>query len=345
MKVLFQCNAISPYRNNFFNELAKYVDLTVVYETENSEHKHRDKKWFDGLKVEYNKVKLEKKNFLKFTYGDISKVLDKSYDYVILGNYLSLTGIKTLKLCKKLKIKMGVSADGAIVKKDNPISYLLKSHILKKAKFFLSPSSWTDEYFKKYSKKTSIYRYKFTSIQNSDIKEYVERENSKEVKILTVGQFIYRKGFDILLEIAPKINAKILICGGEPTQEYLDLVKSDNVSFLGFKTKEELSLEYQKADIFVLPTREDVWGLVINEAMNYSLPILTTTTCVAGVELLDKEYLFDYTDKVVFISKLNNLISNYELRLELGKKNNEKIKSYTLENMAKETFEILKGIN
>lgn len=43
------------------------------------------------------------------------------------------------------------------------------------------------------------------------------------------------------------------------------------------------------ADIFVHPTREDIWGLVVNEAMAKGLPVITTDRCVAGLELIKNE--------------------------------------------------------
>ena len=59
-----------------------------------------------------------------------------------------------------------------------------------------------------------------------------------------------------------------------------------NVHFIDFMPKKELADYYRAADIFVLPTREDIWGLVINEAMAYGLPVVTTEKCVAGVEMV-----------------------------------------------------------
>ena len=40
------------------------------------------------------------------------------------------------------------------------------------------------------------------------------------------------------------------------------------------------------ADVFVMPTREDIWGLVINEAMAYGLPVVSTDKCIAALELV-----------------------------------------------------------
>ena len=55
-----------------------------------------------------------------------------------------------------------------------------------------------------------------------------------------------------------------------------------NVHFVGFKTKEQLEDYYRAADLFVLPTREDIWGLVVAEAMAYGLGVITTNRCNAG---------------------------------------------------------------
>lgn len=69
--------------------------------------------------------------------------------------------------------------------------------------------------------------------------------------------------------------------GGEPTEDYLQMRASlglDNVHFVGFQKKEALSRYYRAADLFVLPTREDIWGLVINEAMAYGPARLSPPT-------------------------------------------------------------------
>ena len=128
MRVLFSCKAVSPYRNEFFNHLATLCDLTVCYEVENSEHKHRDKRWFEDQQVNYKKIKLNKKRALfKFTKGDIKSILKKgNFDIVILGHYLSFTALDAIKFCNKNKIKIGVSADGAKVKKEKKLVTFIK---------------------------------------------------------------------------------------------------------------------------------------------------------------------------------------------------------------------------
>lgn len=92
--------------------------------------------------------------------------------------------------------------------------------------------------------------------------------------VLTVGQFIHRKGFDVLLEAWKDCSkdAELYIVGAEPTEEYQRIkeeLELNNAYFVGFKTEDQLKQYYKAADLFVLSTREDIWGLVVNEAMAY----------------------------------------------------------------------------
>lgn len=43
---------------------------------------------------------------------------------------------------------------------------------------------------------------------------------------------------------------------------------------------------YKAADVLAMPTREDICGLVINEALSYGLPVVSTNKCIAALELV-----------------------------------------------------------
>lgn len=114
---------------------------------------------------------------------------------------------------------------------------------------------------------------------------------SEKKVILSVGQFIYRKGIDILIKASYGLdeNVGIYIIGGKPTKEYIELKEKCHeakIYFVNFLKKSELAMYYQAADLFVFPTREDIWGLVINEALSFGLPVITTRKCVAGLEMI-----------------------------------------------------------
>jgi glycosyltransferase involved in cell wall biosynthesis len=195
------------------------------------------------------------------------------------------------------------------------------------------------------------YEYPFSSLQYSDIiseppaaqEKALLKEKlgiSEERVILSIGQFIPRKGFDILMKAAASLekNIGIYIVGGEPTEEYLKLrdeLGLSNVHFVGFQNKTVLAQYYKGAELFVLPTREDIWGLVINEAMAYGLPVITTDRCVAGLELVEdgiNGYIVPVEDSVSLSEAIQKVLSADLVKM--GEASLEKIRPYTIENMA-----------
>ena len=169
---------------------------------------------------------------------------------------------------------------------------------------------------------------------------------------ITVGQFIHRKGFDVLLNAWSKCDKEyeLYIIGAAPTKEYLDIKEKlhmENVHFEGFKTKEELKCYYKAADLFVFPTREDIWGLVVNEAMAHGLPVITTDKCVAGLELIkdgENGYIVPVENPDELAMRINELLSDDWLQEKMAKNNLQKIRRYTVEDMAIEHIRTLENI-
>ena len=112
-------------------------------------------------------------------------------------------------------------------------------------------------------------------------------------------------------------------------------------------SKSELKEYYLASDIFVLPTRSDVWGLVINEAMACGLPVITTDRCVAGMDLIkdgENGYVVHVDDVNAFAKKCNLILNDNELKTVMSSNNLEKIRYYTVENMAKIHFDVFNDI-
>ena len=169
--------------------------------------------------------------------------------------------------------------------------------------------------------------------------------------ILSIGQFIHRKGFDILLQAAKQLpeDVKIHIVGGQPTQEYQELCRElglTNICFDGFMKKQTLIRYYQASDLFVLPTREDIWGLVINEAMAYGLPVITTDRCVAGLDLVENGvngYIVPVADVDALADSINTLFTLDWT--QMGERSLEKIRPYTIEAMAKCHLDVFETVS
>lgn len=370
MKILFTSNYPSPYRVDFFNELGKSCDVTVLFEEKPEQQIHRNQNWFKNNFQYFKVIFLKQYNIINKKISlDICKHLSRDkFDIIVVCNYSTLSGILAISYMKVKKISFAIEIDGAIVKNEvsikEKLKCKLKKYLISSAHWWFSTSSMADDYYLRYgAKRDHIYRYPFSSFKEEDIvekpidyfhKEYLKKRLgiSESKVILSIGQFIYRKGFDILLDACKSMprDVGIYIIGGTPYEELesqREMLQLDNVHFLEFKKSEILKLYYDASDVFVLPTREDIWGLVVNEAMAHGLPVITTNKCVSGVELIEdgvNGYIVSVNDHKNLSLRLTNLINDDKLRYEMGVANINRIKNHTIENMTKIHSAIFKEI-
>lgn len=367
MKVLYITNFPSPYKVDFLNKLGKTFDLTVLFDEAIEEQTDREKEWFYTDYKNFKPVFLKRTKLIKNKHicFEVTKYLNQTYDVIILANYSSLTGMYAINYMKRKNIKFVLTADGGLFKDGKGIKEKIKTHLISSANWWISSGEVTDSYFIFYgAKQNKIYRYPFTSLLETDIlkkpvtnKEKIvlrEKLNMKEEKIIiSIGQFIHRKGFDVLIKASKNLdkNIGIYMVGGQAPQKYLDLKEKynlKNVHFRDFVSKEKIIEYYKAADLFVLPTREDIWGLVINEAMGFALPVITTNKCVAGLELIVDDingYIVDVDNIKQLEESINKIIKNDVLSKKMSLENLNKIQDYTIEQMTKTHIEIINAIS
>lgn len=361
MKVLFTTTVPSPYRVDFFNELGKYCDLTVLFER--NKFVDRDKSWenykfdnFEGIFLS----KTGKSSIFSDSCKAIRHIKLGNYNKIIVTNFSTPIGILIVNFLKKTKTPYYLESDGAFAKDCKGVKEKFKKHIISGATGYFSTGKEHDKYYCAYGAPADkLIRYHFSSISNSDMvsapvsdakkREFRKKLEIKEDKVvLAIGQFIHRKGFDTLIRAASNVSSNVgfYFVGGEPTEEYLFLKESyhlDNVHFVGFKNKEQLKEYYFAADIFVHPTRLDIWGLVVNEATAYGLPVITTTKCIAGLEMLsDKQMLIDPENVDALSNTINLLLSDDELRIKMSRDNLKTASEYTIEKMSADHLDLFK---
>lgn len=363
LKVLYLTNIPSPYRVDFFNELGKLCDLTVLFEKRQANG--RDRTWANYEHDFFKAVELE-----GFTTGSdnalcisvVKYIKRNQYDVVIVGGYSTPTAMLSILIMKLKTIPFFLNADGGMIKKENIIMKQIKKFFISNAIGYLSTGEKTDEYLIYYgATEKNIYHYPFTSVNKKSILERVPTEEEKikikeklkiqeENVIVSVGRFVHGKGFDILIKAMKEVqNAVLYIVGGEPVEEYKDLIRKyqlTNVKFLPFMSLVELLEYYRMADLFVLATRRDAWGLVINEAMSQGLPIITTNQCVAGIELIrdgENGFIVPVEDCEQLSSRINEIVENKALRDSMAENSLKTIREYSIEEMAKKHMEVFKA--
>lgn len=159
---------------------------------------------------------------------------------------------------------------------------------------------------------------------------------------LFVGKIIPRKGLDVLLEACILLkkqglyNYTVLVIGdGEQRAELEAFCQSQKISdriiWLGKIDYSELGNYFRAADIFILPTLEDTWGMVVLEAMLCEKPILCSTEAGAS-ELVsegDNGYCFASSNIKLLAEHMASFISDPNLSYKMGQKSQQIIAGHT----------------
>lgn len=161
--------------------------------------------------------------------------------------------------------------------------------------------------------------------------------------ILYVGRLEECKGLNFLIEAVSSLKgiaAKLLFIGNGQQRAFLEgLCKASCIDyrFLEFIPNEELYRYYAIADVFVLPsiTTKDFkepWGLVVNEAMNQSCPIIATQAVGAAagglVEDGQNGFIVPERDSLAIQKALEVLFRDEALRQRMGQNASAKIESW-----------------
>ena len=115
------------------------------------------------------------------------------------------------------------------------------------------------------------------------------------IVFLFCGQMISRKGVDLLLEAFQRLGsaARLLLVGREAELPQLlaplPAPVRERITYAGFHPPEDLPRFFAQADVFVLPSRYDGWGVVVNQALGAGLPIVCSDMVGAGRDLVEEE--------------------------------------------------------
>jgi len=164
--------------------------------------------------------------------------------------------------------------------------------------------------------------------------------HSSTTKILFLSNLTESKGVFVLLEACSLLKKKGILFGcdfiggeGDITaaqfeQRVEELKLSEQLNYLGEKYNEEKYKAYSTSDVFVHPTLEDCFPLVLLEAMQYSLPTLSTFE--GGIASIVKDahtgFLVQQYDVIALADKLEILLIKPELRQKMGKAGRAKFK-------------------
>lgn len=235
---------------------------------------------------------------------------------------------------------------------NNNLTYLNELRkVLKHVDYLMPSSRYLSEYYK------SLYpEYSDKIIQNKmpiDIKGKPNKLDKKN--IISVGRLSAEKGYLDLIKVFKKVNEKhsdwtLTIAGdGDEREKIEELIKKyklqDKVKLLGRVNYDQLMKCYEESSIYVMPSHEESFGLVLIEAANYNLPLIAFRSALGAEEIIgDNGILIDNRDLNKMAEEINKIIEDNNYRKKLGEKSKLIAKKYNYKEVEKELINFYQNI-
>jgi glycosyltransferase involved in cell wall biosynthesis len=185
------------------------------------------------------------------------------------------------------------------------------------------------------------------SVEATLLKRKEQYENSRSVHLIYVGRISEEKSLKVLIRSFAEIHrnspgADLSLIGDGPQMNELkqlskELCIEDVVFFRGSMNQDQLAHEFLRATCFVLPSKSEPWGLVVNEAMHYGCPVVVSSNCGCVPELVKEGitgYSFESENEAELTSKVLQLLNNLAFKESTSRECIEAIREFNAENSA-----------
>ncbi len=154
---------------------------------------------------------------------------------------------------------------------------------------------------------------------------------------LYAGRFDAEKGLDTLVGAMRDVPATLVLIGSGPMEATLRRSAGDHLRVVGPLARDELVPWYAAADAFVLPSRSEPWGMVLNEAAAAGLPLVATEAVGAAHDLIEpggNGFRVPVDDAPALAEALRSLAADAELRRAFGRRSKELSERFRPEDWA-----------
>jgi glycosyltransferase involved in cell wall biosynthesis len=376
LKVVLITNIISPYRIPLFNIISErgnfHFNVVALAERE------KNRKWeIDKEKMRFDYQILpgwhwfiwgKKKDItIHLNRGVFKVLLEYKPDMIITSGYDDLAYWQGFLYCKIFKKKFILWNSTTLLSAGSieGIRGRLKKIIIRGADKYIAYGTKAKEYLEYFGAESGKIYIGTNTVDmeyfRSRVEEYRNKDSFKNERkqypkylLLNVGQLIKRKGvLQVLkaLECLKDTKVGLLIVGSGHEESNLKNFckerKLKNVFFEGFLQQDKLVRYYALADIFVLSSFEEVWGLVVNEALASGLYVLSSKYAGASYDLIKEGWngeIFEPYD----VEEIVDLIERAKENIKDIKKRRDAIskhacKDFNIEKSADDFIKVIKS--
>lgn len=161
---------------------------------------------------------------------------------------------------------------------------------------------------------------------------------NQPLRYIYVGRLIDVKNVSLLIKEFNRNGKPLTIVGQGVLEAELKRLANPNISFSGFIDNTQLGEVYQAHDVFILPSKSETWGLVVEEALYWGLPVIVSDKVGSSVDMVKDLHtgsIFQSGNVDSLHDAIWDVESHYEnyrnavWQIDWAKRDAEQVKAYT----------------
>jgi 1,2-diacylglycerol 3-alpha-glucosyltransferase len=367
---------ISPYRIPLFNMMAREpgIDLHVIFLSETDPSLRQWHVYKQEIRFSYQvlgswRKRVERYNLLlNFGLNDALKAADP--DLILCGGYNYIASWQALSWARNRGVPFLLWSESNLqdMRRGHALVEMLKAEFLKRCAGFVVPGESAREYLRAHSINDLRIFTAHNAVDNDLFRTaaVAARRNADKCRaelalpdhyFLFVGRFVPEKGVFDLLSAYAKLDERIrcqvaLVYAGdgasrEKLKEQAAAITPGMVRFAGFVQRSQLAAYYALAEMLILPTYSDPWGLVVNEAMACGLPVIVSRIAGCAADLVKENWngrLISPGDAAALSTVMADIVRNPDLSANMRVHSEELISHYSPAEWARGISQMMKSM-
>lgn len=352
---------ISPYRIPLFNALAQNaeVDLHVIFLAETDPNLRQWQIYKDEIQFSHQIFPSWRKRIGKYNVllnrGVGCALASAAPDVILCGGYSYIASWRSLIWARAHQIPFLLWSESNLQdqRRGYALVEFLKTTFLRKCSGFVVPGQSAREYLRLHQGSEDAIFTAPNAVDNDLFAAGASaaRQNTITLRrefhlperfFLFVGRLVPEKGvFELLsayakLEQSMRQQVGLVFVGDGLSRQRLEKQASSIspgvIRFAGFVQREQLATYYALAEMLILPTYTDTWGLVVNEAMACGLPVILSRAAGCAADLVRENWnglLVPPKDVSSLTLAMQGIVNQPDLRATMGANSSKRISQYS----------------
>ena len=342
MKFALVTEIPAPYRIPLFNALAERLDLLVLFlaaaDPRRSFYDLHEQEWKFEHDVVPGRSLRPRGRWLVLSHGLGRRLQRFAPDAVGVGGWNQPAFVRTLAYAKthRIPILSWVESTAQDERSGRAPLELAKRTLVRSYDGFFVPGQASFDYVRSFGVEPERIAIAPNAVDASVFAGPREPDDGT-VRFLYVGRLDPEKGLDVLLRAFEDVPGELVLVGSGTAETELRALADDRVRFMGSLPRDEVAEWYRRADAFVLPSRSEPWGMVLNEAATAGLPLVATEGVGAARELVEdgiNGFRVPVGDERALTEALHRLADDAAFRTAAGARSRELVARLTPEAWA-----------